>query len=219
MKKAVLKEVPLLVIVLLPFIYLAYIWQDLPDEVAVHWNLQGEIDRYGDKTELLLIPFLLPLLIYLIFLLVPVIDPKKKIKNMGSKYHSLKVLLTSFMSLLALYILYSSKNESLSNPNYIVLSMGVLFLILGNYMKTIKANYFIGIKTPWTLENETVWKDTHKLAGKLWFGGGLLIVLGSLILSKENTFPLMIAVIICISLIPVVYSYIRFKQLSNNQKV
>ena len=101
MKKAVLKEVPLLVIVLLPFIYLAYIWPDLPDQVAVHWNLQGEIDRYGDKTELLLIPFLLPLLIYLIFLLVPVIDPKKKIKNMGSKYHSLKVLLTSFMSLLA----------------------------------------------------------------------------------------------------------------------
>ena len=73
------KELPLVLIVLLPFIYLAYIWNELPEKVPMHWNIKGEIDRYGEKIELLIIPFLLPFLVYIIFLVVPKIDPKKRI--------------------------------------------------------------------------------------------------------------------------------------------
>jgi uncharacterized membrane protein len=86
---------------------------------------------------------------------------------MGNKLQTIKLLLTTFMSILALFILNTAKNESFANPNYIVLLIGVLYLVFGNYFKTIKANYFIGIRTPWTLENETVWKETHKLGGKM----------------------------------------------------
>ncbi len=212
--KSLQKELPIIAIVLLPFIYLAYIWANLPAEVPLHWNLQGEIDRYGDKSELLLIPILLPLLTYLIFLVVPKIDPKNKLKNMGNKYRSIKVLLTVFMSILALFILYSSKNQSLSNPNYIILLIGVLYIILGNYFKTIRSNYFIGIRTPWTLENETVWKETHKLGGKLWFLGGLIVVLGSVILDKQSNFTLFITLTIIIALVPVIYSYFKFQEVT-----
>ena len=212
--KSLQKELPIIAIVLLPFIYLAYIWANLPAEVPLHWNLQGEIDRYGDKSELLLIPILLPLLTYLIFLIVPKIDPKNKLKNMGNKYRSIKVLLTVFMSILALFILYSSKNQSLSNPNYIILLIGVLYIILGNYFKTIRSNYFIGIRTPWTLENETVWKETHKLGGKLWFLGGLIVVLGSVILDKQSNFTLFITLTIIIALVPVIYSYFKFQEVT-----
>ncbi|HLV39232.1 SdpI family protein, partial [Xanthomarina sp.] len=154
------KELPLIGIVLLPFIYLAYIWNQLPEKVPMHWNIKGDIDRYGDKIELLLIPFLLPVLVYVIFLVVPKIDPKKKLHKMGNKLQNLKVLMTIFMSVLALFIIYSAKNNTFTNPNYILLLIGVLYIILGNYFKTIKANYFIGIRTPWTLESETVWKET-----------------------------------------------------------
>lgn len=212
--KSLQKELPIIAIVLLPFIYLAYIWANLPAEVPLHWNLQGEIDRYGDKSELLLIPILLPLLTYLIFLIVPKIDPKNKLKNMGNKYRSIKVLLTVFMSILALFILYSSKNQSLSNPNYIILLIGVLYIILGNYFKTIRSNYFIGIRTPWTLENETVWKETHKLGGKLWFLGGLIVVLGSVILDEQSNFTLFITLTIIIALVPVIYSYFKFQEVT-----
>ncbi len=212
--KSLQKELPIIAVVLLPFIYLAYIWNTLPAEVPLHWNIQGEIDRYGDKTELLLIPFLLPLLTYLIFLIVPKIDPKDKLKKMGNKYRSIKVLLTVFMSLLALFIIYASKNQSLSNPNYIILLVGVLYIILGNYFKTIRSNYFIGIRTPWTLENETVWKETHKLAGKLWFLGGLIVVLGSIILDKSSNFTLFITLTMIITLIPVIYSYFKFQEVT-----
>ena len=207
------KEAPLIAIVLAPFIYLASLWDQLPDTVPLHWNMEGEIDNYGDKSELILIPILLPLLIYFIFTIVPMIDPKGKINQMGNKYFTLKMAMTIFMSILAMIIIYSVKNETLYNPNYIVLLMGVLFVILGNYFKTLRANYFIGIKTPWTLENEIVWKETHKLAGKIWFIGGLIIILSSLLLDQKTNFSLFIGITIIISLVPVIYSFFKYKSL------
>ena len=154
------KELPLLIIVILPFIYLAYIWNDLPKKVPIHWNGEGEIDGYGDKVSLILIPILLSLLTYVILTLIPIIDPKGKIKNMGEKYESIKFILIFFMSFLALFILYSSHSQTITNPNILFILIGFLFVFLGNYMKTIKPNYFIGIRTPWTLENETVYFKT-----------------------------------------------------------
>lgn len=206
------KELPILAIVLLPFIYLAFIWNELPNKVPMHWNIKGEIDRYGDKTELIIIPFLLPLLVYLIFLVVPKIDPKNKLNKMGGKLNTIKFLLTTFMSILALFIIYTAKNQSFTNPNYIVLLIGVLFIILGNYFKTIKPNYFIGIRTPWTLENENIWKETHKLGGKIWFIGGILVVIFSLILDKSLNFTIFLIITGLITIIPIVYSYLMYKK-------
>jgi len=206
-------EIPLIVIVSLPFIYLAYIWNELPEKVPMHWNIKGEIDRFGEKSELLLIPILLPLLVYIIFLIVPKIDPKNKISKMGNKYQHIKILLTTFMSILALFIIYTAKNQSFANPNYIVLLIGILYIILGNYFKTIKANYFIGIRTPWTLENETVWKETHKLGGKIWFVGGIIVVISSLILEKQLNFTLFIIITGIITIIPIAFSYFKFKEI------
>ncbi|MBO3097061.1 SdpI family protein [Gelidibacter pelagius] len=209
------KELPFIAIVLLPFAYLAYIWNQLPEKVPVHWNSSGEIDRYGEKIELLLIPILLPLLVYVIFLVIPRIDPKKKLNKMGNKLHTLKTLMTILMSILALFILYSAKNQSFDNPNYMILLIGVLYIILGNFFKTIKHNYFIGIRTPWTLENERVWKETHKLGGKLWFIGGIIVVLSSLMLDNKQNFTLFLIITTILALVPVVYSYIRFKKEMN----
>jgi len=212
------KELPLIAIVLLPFIYLAYIWNQLPEKVPMHWNIKGEVDRYGEKVELIIIPILLPLLVYIIFLVVPKIDPKNKLNKMGNKLQTMKFLLTTFMSILALFIIYTAKNESFANPNYIVLLIGVLYLVFGNYFKTLKANYFIGIRTPWTLENETVWKETHKLGGKMWFIGGLIVILSSLLLEKQTNFTIFIVITAIITIIPVVYSYLKFQKLKTQAK-
>jgi len=116
------------------------------------------------------------------------------------------------MSVLALFIIYTAKNQSFANPNYILLLCGVLFILLGNYFKTIKANYFIGIRTPWTLENESVWKETHKLGGKIWFAGGLLVILSSLIFDERTNFIIFMTIIAVMVLVPVVYSYLLFKK-------
>jgi uncharacterized membrane protein len=205
------KELPLIAIVLLPYIYLAYIWNQLPEKVPMHWNIKGEIDRYGEKVELIIIPILLPLLVYIIFLVVPKIDPKNRLNKMGNKLQTIKFLLTTLMSILALLIIYTAKNESFTNPNYMVFIIGVLYIVLGNYFKTLKANYFIGIRTPWTLEKETVWKKTHELGGKLWFIGGIIVVIASLILRKETNFTVFLIITGIITIIPIVYSYLTFK--------
>ena len=131
---------------------------------------------------------------------------------MGKKYDTLKLIATTFMSVLALFIIYMAKNQSVANPNYIFLLMGVLFIIFGNYFKTIKANYFIGIRTPWTLESEIVWKETHKMGGKIWFIGGLLIILSCLIFEKEINAVIFLIITAIMVLVPVVYSYLLFKK-------
>jgi uncharacterized membrane protein len=206
-------ELPLIAIVLLPYIYLAVIWSDLPEQVPLHWNIEGEIDRYGNKNEILLIPFLLPIVTYVIFLIVPKIDPKKKLDKMGNKLQNLKFLLTTFMSVLALFIIYSINEQSLINSNNFLLLGGVLYFILGNYFKTLKTNYFIGIRTPWTLEDETVWKTTHKLGGILWFIAGIVIVISSLILKFKTNFIFFMIMTAIITMVPFVYSYFKFQSI------
>lgn len=207
------KEIPLLIVVLIPFVYLAYIWSSLPNTVPLHWNYKGEIDDWGNKSSLIFITFLLSGLTYILFTVIPFIDPKKRIQTMGNKYHNLKFLMVLFMSALAVFIIYSAKEQSITNPSFIYLAIGLLFMLLGNYMKIIKANYFIGIRTPWTLEYESIWKSTHKLASKIWFVGGLAIVISSLTTNKDFNGIFFISVITLLAIIPVVYSYMEYRKL------
>ena len=211
------KELPLIVIVLIPFVYLAAIWNSLPDRVPLHWNIEGEIDRYGSKGELLFALFLLPVLTYGIMLIVPIIDPKKKIDQMGSKYYWLKTILVTFMSALAIFIIYSVQHESIGDGNMILLAIGVLYVLLGNYFKTIKPNYFIGIRTTWTLEDETVWRNTHRVAGSIWVIGGLLVIVCSLILNSTQNFIAFMTITVVISAIPIIHSYRSFKRVSDQR--
>jgi uncharacterized membrane protein len=213
MNSTLKKELPIIGIVLLPFIYLAFIWNKLPEKIPTHWNYNGEIDKWDDKFSLIGMLFIMPVFAYVLFLVVPKIDPKKKIALMGKKFYQLKFLFVLCMSLLAMYTIFIAKNQSVSSQNFGLIPTGILFIVLGNYFKVIPPNYFIGIKTPWTLENSEVWKTTHILAGKLWFIGGIVIVLGTLIFENKFSNIVFIALIAVLALVPVVYSYIKFKEL------
>ena len=207
------KEIPFLAIALIPFAYLIYIWNRLPEKVPMHWNGAGEIDRYGDKKELLVMLFMLVGITYFVFLIIPSIDPKQKLQNMGNKLNNLRMILTLFMSGLAVFTLYSVQQKN-SNPGFVFAIIGLLFAFLGNYFKTIKPNYFIGIRTPWTLENEEVWKKTHELGGKLWFVGGLLMAL-TFVLPNEMQLYTFLGITAVITIVPIVYSYLEFKKIKN----
>ena len=218
MNESLKKELPIIGIVLLPFIYLAYIWNSLPEQVPMHWNLKGEIDDWGSKYSLIGLAFLLPVFTYVLMLVIPKIDPKKSMESMGGKYNQFKFILVAFMSFVVLVVMYISINQKLSNPNMIVILVGTLFVFMGNYFKVIKQNYFIGIKTPWTLENEEVWKLTHLLAGKMWVIGGIIIVICSLILPENINFYFLISITAVISIVPIVYSYLIYKKLKNTKE-
>lgn len=213
------KELPIIGIILTPFVYLAVIWNRLPERVPVHWNASGEIDRWGNKLTLIIMLFLLPVLTYVILSVVSKIDPKKRMSLMGGKLYQLKFSLVLFMSLLALFIIYSTKSQTISSPSFVFAILGGLFMVLGNYFKVIKPNYFIGIKTPWTLENDEIWKKTHIFAGKLWFIGGLLIILGSLIFESSFFVKIFLTIVFCITIVPICYSYLKYKNLKNKENL
>jgi uncharacterized membrane protein len=216
MKFNIKQELPSIGILLIPFIYLYYIWSDLPAKVPVHWNMSGEIDRYGNKAELILVAFILPVLTYLIFLVIPLLDPKKKIQLMGDKYHKLKFLVVLITSLLTLVIIYSSHKQVTSDINIVFGILSVLFIVIGNYMKNMRQNYFMGIRTPWTLENEQVWREVHHTASYLWVVGGMLLLLLSLIVPFEPFAFIFFSITLLIAVGPIVHSYILYKKYVTN---
>ena len=112
-------------------------------------------------------------------------------------------------------IIHSSKEGLVGQPTFVFVSLGLFITMLGNFFQTIQPNYFLGIRTPWTLKSVEVWKSTHALAGKLWFSGGLIIALIALLSSSKFASISSVAIIILIAIIPVIYSYLQSK---NNLK-
>ena len=206
------KELPTIIVFLAPFIYLMTIYNSLPAKVPMHWNADFQIDGWGEKSSLIFWSLFLPGISYLLMEIVPAIDPKKKLDLIGGKLNQLKFGLVAIMSLLAIIIIYSAQKQSMENSALLFVPIGLLFMIFGNFFKTIQPNYFIGIKTPWTLDSEYVWKVTHVLGGKIWLIGGLIIVISSLCLSNDYSKYVFFTTTTIIVLVPVIYSYIASKE-------
>jgi uncharacterized membrane protein len=215
MKITLRNELWLVAIVAIPFIYLTMIWDSLPENVPVHWNLEGEIDKYGSRATLWMIPILLPLLTYLTFLLAPLMDKKRQLNKMGGNYNRLKFSVVLFTTVLASYILFAAREQTILVPSMIPGLIGLLFAVLGNYFPVLKQNIYIGIKTPWTLKSEIVWDKTHRMAGRYWFFGGILIVVSSLFLDHSATVTVLLVVTAVIAIIPIGFSYFCYKKTVN----
>ena len=213
MKISLKTEWPVWLLIAAPFVYLALKWNQIPDSVPLHWNASGEIDRWGDKAELWVLPCMMLIPTYLILLAVPAIDPKGQISRMGVKYQHLKFIIVGSMALLCLVILHLSGKAEASLPGPVFAVIGLMFAMLGNYFKTLKPNYFIGIRTPWTLENAEIWNKTHRLGGILWFAGGLLIAVAALLLDVTALLPAFFTAIGIMVGVPLVYSYVLFRKM------
>jgi len=207
------KESILWILMLLPFVYLSTIWTELPARIPTHFDLGGNPNGWSDKNGLIYLLASLGIGTYLVMLLIPRFDPRKKIQQMGEKYYSLRVLMTIFMTLISVYILYSGNGNKI-NPNLLIGLIGAFYAVFGNYLQTVKPNYFIGFRTPWTLENEQTWKRTHRLAGRMWMLGGLFIVITSFTLNNNIALGIIFATItLIIVIVPVIYSYMEFKKI------
>jgi uncharacterized membrane protein len=216
MKKQLLNGVAIL-IALLPAIYLAIVWNSLPQTVPVHFNAEMKPDRMGDKSELWLVTGLMAaasLLTYFLLTNIEKIDPKRKGKLQSiAMFQKLAIGIVLFISALGILILQSAKDGTVLK-NLLFPLMGLLFAFLGNYMVNIKPNYFAGFRLPWTLSDDENWRKTHQLGGKLWFTGGLLIAVVCLLLPASNAFAFFVGATVLMVLIPVVYSYRLFKKQS-----
>ena len=204
-------------VILAPLIYLAAIWHSLPENVAVHFNIQGNPDRFTDKSGMWINIGIIIIVAIAIYVLLPLsykIDRKKKAVENKSRLQRLAFAIVVFMSLIACVIINSvQKGDGVRlNIKLIFGSIGLLWCIIGNYMYNIKPNHFAGFRTRWTLNNEENWRKTHLLGGKLWFAGGLLITIASLVTSIYGTVIIFVSISIIIILIPFIYSYRLYKK-------
>lgn len=185
----------------------------LPEQIPLHWNLSGEIDSTCSKNFIFLFGFL-PLFMYLILGILPLIDPKQdNYKKFKKVYSILKIIMALFMLSFEILTIYASFKPLGVNVTFISMLMeGVLFCVMGNYMPKFKHTYFCGIRTPWTLSSEAVWAKTHRLAGKLWFTCGLFVILTAFFAKGHILLILNMIVVITMLVIPTVYSFIVYKK-------
>jgi len=208
------------VVFIIPAAYLAFIWNDLPEKIPMKYNMKGEPYLYGGKSDLILLVAIITVVsIGVYFLLVNInrIDPKKKYSSENlPRMRILAFAVSIFISAISCFFLYTSLHPAIKfNPKFIIVIMGLLFTIIGNYFYTIKPNYFAGLRTHWALENEENWRLTHKLGGKLWFGGGLLIAIAGLFLNNAALFIALMAAILIMVAIPIIYSYRLYAKQKN----
>lgn len=191
-------------ILLIPALFTAIYWHELPAQLPVHWNLRGEVDGYGPK-------YLLPLInvgAYILMTLVPLVDPRRRnYTRFARSFFYIRALIVLFLAFLNLLSIYQALGYALPAVRLIMVGIFLLLALLGNYFANIRPNYFVGIRLPWTLEDEAVWRATHRLTARLWFGLGLVGVLLALLLPL-TMLPWMAGVLIFIHvLVPVVYAY------------
>lgn len=209
-----------LLVSLLPLSYLLLIWNQLAESVPMHYNINNQADRMGSKIELLFLMLFMSAIGFGVGMLVRYlskIDPKKNIQHNESLMNKVSWTVVIFISVISCYIVYGSLNYSKNQSSgisgkMIEILVCLIFVVLGNFMNNVKSNYFVGIRTPWNLENEENWRKTHHLGSKLMFFGGLLMIVLILLLPTPISAYVLLIGLVPIVLIPFVYSYLLFKR-------
>ncbi|MGN7228756.1 SdpI family protein [Priestia megaterium] len=187
----------------------------LPATMPIHWGANGEADGFATKINAMILTVGIMVLIYFIIAFVPRIDPRKENYKYFSKTYN---ILLNAVLLLFFFVNMSTILQGLGYNvpmSYIAPIMaGLVFIIIGNYLQRVRSNYFMGIRTPWTLSNETVWKKMHRLSGKLFFIGGLLILISAFLPDGYKSVIMWGSIVLCVA-IPYLYSYVAYKKEMN----
>lgn len=221
-KNATMKKSTILLyqalIALVPLVYLYSVWNELAERVPLHYNIHNEADGFGDKEDFLM----LMIFMYVvgvgnsaIILYKKSIDPKKYYSE--STFVKISWATIIFIILLASFMIHITVNYTHGNINsfsakHLTVLLTLFFAVLGNFMNNIKPNYFVGIRTPWTLEDEEIWRKTHHLTSKIWFFGGLIMLMLILLLPQNYSMFVLLIGLIPLAVVPIAYSYYLFKQ-------
>ncbi len=198
-------------VTLLPMFVGLFLWNQLPDKMPTHFNGQGIVDGYSGKPFAVIGIYLFCAAMHLLCAFVTAADPRKS--NISQKIYRLILSICPLVSLFVAVTMYGTalNYKILSVDTLSILLVGVLYIVLGNYLPKCRQNYTIGIKLPWTLSNEDTWNYTHRMAGKWWIGGGILTILTSFQHLVDPVY-IFIAITLIITLIPAVASYLYYRK-------
>jgi uncharacterized membrane protein len=183
----------------------------LPDPMPSHWNAAGQVDGYMSKFwGILLLPLMTAGLV-LLFLAIPNIDPlKANIAKFLGIYNYFIIGFVLYMLYVYALTLFASLGYQFNMTLMLLPVMGLLFIGIGYMMKSAKRNFFIGIRTPWTLSSDKVWDETHKLGSTLFMLGGVVVIISAFL--GENGIWVVLVALMAAAIIPVVYSYILWRR-------
>lgn len=198
------------VIILLPIVAGLLIWNYLPEQIATHWGVSGNPDRWSSKSFAILGMPLIFLAVHWICIFFTSRDPKNK--EQSSKVFGMVLWILPILSLIICGFIYALVLGNNVNGDMIVrVPLGVMFVVLGNYMPKCRQNHTIGVKVTWALRNEENWNKTHRFTGRLWVFGGL-VLLASLSVPIENVMNVVFILIIVMAFAPVLYSYVYYRK-------
>jgi len=200
-----------LVFIAAALIVAAVLYPSLPEQIPTHWNAQGHVDGYMKKSIGVIIMPAMAVFTYIIMKLIPVISPKGfRTDKFSDVMGVLQVTLVGFMSIIAILVLLEARGLNVRINEMITAGVGLLFVIIGNYLGKVRKNFFIGIRTPWTLASDEVWNRTHRIGGRLFMLSGVIIWIGTF-----SGVPLIwtVGVAVGLLLIPVVYSYFLYRRI------
>ena len=192
------------ILILLPSLVGCVFWNQLPEEIPTHFNLLGQADGYNHKMSAIFGLPTLMLLMHWLLLFIMIKDPKSS--NISSKIQLLIYWTIPFVSCLLMISIFGEfLGYSMMSGLLAQIFMGVVMIVIGNYLPKTHRNYIIGIRLPWTLENDENWRKTHRLAGKIWVLGGLLLFLNSFV--QLYVYWVFFLTLFFVVIIPSVYSY------------
>src|SRR5216117_1796737 len=184
----------------------------LPPTVATHWNLNGTPDGYSSQAwALSIIPIVL-VAMTVVFNVLPKLDPRhENYAKFLSSYWLIANAIIVFLLVAHAMVIAAGLGFPVKIDRLMPLGIGLLFIFLGNYLTRVEPNWFIGIRTPWTLSSDTVWRKTHRTGGWLMVLGGF-VVAACAFLPHGAFLPLFITAILIWAVIPIVQSYILWKR-------
>lgn len=195
------------VLALAPMIVGLVLWDKLPESIPTHFGINNEPDGWSSKPFAVFGLPLFMLAVHLVCIFATKVDPKHN--NINDKVFTLILYIIPAVSLLMCTMIYPiALGKEVKIGLFTILFMGLIFIIIGNYLPKCKQSYTIGIKLPWTLDDSENWTKTHALAGKLWVACGLIIIATAFLESPFIFFPVVLVMI----LVPTVYSYILYKK-------
>jgi uncharacterized membrane protein len=184
-----------IILLVAPVPVLVIFWNDLPARVPIHWNFRGQIDGWTSKPfGMLFLPLMNVVIIALLHVL-PRLDPKLRRSGgaqgrMQAVLGILRLAVAAFFVVLFWMQVAAALGHPVRAPRIVPIATLFLLAIIGNYLSTLRPNYFFGIRTPWTLESPATWRATHRLGGRLMFYGSVLLLLLQFFIS-ESTFTLL----------------------------
>ena len=200
-------ETAMLLVIAAMFAAAAAVWPSAPDAIPVHWNVNGEVDRYGGRFEGLLLLPLAALVIYLLMRYLPRIDPlRANYARFSGAYTAIRAAVLALMAGIYGMVIAWVQQKPVDMSKLVPAALGGLFLLLGSVLGKVKPNWFVGIRTPWTLSSARSWERTHRLGGWLFMGLGLLFLLTGVFglgSAGVGVFGAMLAVVVVLF----VYSY------------